>query len=133
MNAWYATVAARARHRCEYCHAPEAIFNFHFEVEHVVPPGRGGADTDDNLALACRSCNVFKADCVDARDLESNETIPLFNPRRHEWDEHFTVDAATGTINGLTPGGRATVSLLRMNTPAQTAARLQWMRLELFP
>jgi 5-methylcytosine-specific restriction endonuclease McrA len=55
MNRRYADVAARAGHRCEYCHAPEAIFNFPFEVEHIIPPNDGGADETNNLALACRS------------------------------------------------------------------------------
>ena len=65
MNPRYALVAARAGHRCEYCQAPEAIFNFPFEVEHVVPPGKAGPDTEDNWALACRSCNLFKSDGLD--------------------------------------------------------------------
>lgn len=33
MNPQYAAVAERALHRCEYCHAPEVIFNFAFEDE----------------------------------------------------------------------------------------------------
>ncbi|BAZ25966.1 hypothetical protein NIES4073_68720 [Kalymmatonema gypsitolerans NIES-4073] len=28
MNRYYAVVAERANHRCEYCHAPELVFNF---------------------------------------------------------------------------------------------------------
>lgn len=48
MNPRYASVAARAGHRCEYCHAPEAVFNFPFEVEHVVPPGLLGADSEES-------------------------------------------------------------------------------------
>jgi hypothetical protein len=32
MNPHYEVVALRAGHRCEYCHAPEAVFNFPFEV-----------------------------------------------------------------------------------------------------
>jgi hypothetical protein len=36
MNPRHARVAARAAHRCEYCHAPEALFNFPFEVEHII-------------------------------------------------------------------------------------------------
>jgi len=30
MNPHYARVAQRAGHRCEYCRAPEAVFNFPF-------------------------------------------------------------------------------------------------------
>lgn len=37
MNPHYPEVSHRAAHRCEYCHAPEVIFNFPFEVEHVIP------------------------------------------------------------------------------------------------
>src|SRR5437764_1099354 len=70
MNPRYGRVAERAAHRCEYCHAPEAIFNFPFEVEHIVPAGSGGSDDESNLALSCRACNVFKADQTEAIDPE---------------------------------------------------------------
>ena len=52
MNPRYALVAERAEHRCEYCHAPEAVFNFPFEVEPVMPPASGGGDHPSNLALS---------------------------------------------------------------------------------
>ena len=58
MNPFYNLVADRAAHRCEYCHAPELVFNFPFEVEHIVPICRGGEAAEYNLALACRSCNL---------------------------------------------------------------------------
>jgi HNH endonuclease len=51
MNSRYPSVSGRARHRCEYCRAPEAIFNFPFEVEHIIPLSHGGID-EANLALA---------------------------------------------------------------------------------
>jgi len=37
MNLHYAQVALRAGHQCEYCRAPEVVFNFPFEVEHIIP------------------------------------------------------------------------------------------------
>ncbi|MCC5618360.1 hypothetical protein LC605_25405 [Nostoc sp. CHAB 5836] len=40
MNRYYAAIAQRASHRCEYCQAPELIFNFPFEVEHIIPLSR---------------------------------------------------------------------------------------------
>jgi HNH endonuclease len=52
VNALYPLVAERAVYRCEYCHAPEIIFNFPFEVEHILPQARGGSDDLNNLALA---------------------------------------------------------------------------------
>ena len=131
MNPRYQFVAARAGHRCEYCHAPEAIFNFPFEVEHVVPPGRGGDDDERNWALACRSCNLFKSDATVAIDRASGEQVPLFHPRRDDWEAHFRLDGQPGTIVGLTPVGRATVDQLRLNADAQTSARRQWMLLGL--
>ena len=133
MNPHYSRVAERAGHRCEYCHAPEAIFNFPFEVEHIIPPGRAGTDDKSNLALSCRSCNLFKSDQIEGIDRQTGDTVPLFNPRQHQWNEHFAADPRSGTLSGMTPLGRATVECLHMNGSVQLAARRQWIRLKLFP
>jgi hypothetical protein len=126
-------VAERAEHRCEYCRAPEAIFNLSFEVEHIVPSSRGGPDDPANLALSCRACNLYKGDRTAGSDEESGAGISLFNPRMDDWGKHFEVDRATGAIRGLSALGRATISALQMNRPVQLAARLQWMRLSIYP
>lgn len=131
MNPHYPPVSARARHVCEYCHAPEAIFNLPFEVEHITPQASGGETSVDNLALSCRSCNLYKSDVVAAFDEQTQSTVQLFHPRRDEWSEHFSVNTKTGEIKGLTTIGRATVSRLRINSAAQVAARKQWLRLGL--
>jgi hypothetical protein len=133
VNPHYPAVAARAGHRCEYCRAPEAIFNFPFEVEHIVPIAHGGPHDEDNLALACRACNVTKADARTGLDDDTGADEPLFHPRRETWDAHFRVDRDLGLIVGLTPSGRATVARLQMNRSLQVAARRQWGRLGLFP
>ena len=133
MNPRYPAVAERAGHRCEYCRAPEAIFNLSFEVEHIVPSSRSGPDDLANLALSCRACNLYKGDRMEGSDEESGAEVPLFNPRVDDWGRHFTVDGAIGTILGLTAVGRATIVALRMNRPIQLAARLQWMRLGIYP
>lgn len=133
MNPRYHFIAARARHRCEYCRAPEEIFNFPFEVEHIIPQAKDGRDDESNLALACRSCNLFKSDHVTGFDETTNTEISLFNPRSDEWLQHFEVEPETGIIQGITSTGRATVAGLQMNSPAQLAARRQWMSLGLFP
>jgi hypothetical protein len=133
VNPLYPNVAARAGHRCEYCRAPEAIFNFPFEVEHVRPVSQGGADEEGNRALACRSCNLFKSDRLHARDPEGPDEVPLFDPRQDVWEHHFEVQAETGIIVGRTPTGRATVACLQINSTAQLSARRQWMQLGLFP
>jgi HNH endonuclease len=133
VNPRYPIVAERAEHRCEYCRAPEAIFNFPFEVEHIVPSSRGGSDDPVNLALSCRACNLYKSDRVGGLDEESGTEVPLFHPRADEWGQHFAVDQATGVMRGLTDLGRATTAALQMNRPVQLAARLQWMRLGIYP
>ena len=133
MSHRYARVAARAGHRCEYCHAPEAIFNFPFEIEHIVPLSLGGQSEEGNLALACRSCNVHKAARTDGLDPKSGEAVRLYHPRIDEWQSHFVVMPETTEIVGRTPIGRVTVTLLQLNRESQRVARHQWMRLGLFP
>jgi hypothetical protein len=133
MNAHYSVVAQRARHRCEYCRAPEAIFNFPFEVEHILPSSQQGVDLENNLALACRSCNLSKSSHVTARDDETKGTVRLFHPRIDLWDEHFEFIAETGIIRGQTPIGRATAERLCVNSRLQREARSQWIRLGLYP
>ncbi len=133
MNPYYPAVADRAGHRCEYCHAPEAIFNLAFEVEHIIPVALQGPDDESNRALACRSCNRHKSDHVTGTDESTGATVSLYHPRRDRWDDLFRTDKETGVLVGLTSIGRATVARLRMNRPAQQEARLQWIRLGLFP
>ena len=133
MNPHYAAVAQRAAHCCEYCQAPEAIFNFPFEVEHIIAARHGGSDDESNLALSCRSCNLYKSDHLEAVDPQTGNNVLLFNPRQDRWQEHFRVDQASATLIGLTVIGRATVERLQMNKPIQLAARRQWMLFKLFP
>jgi hypothetical protein len=133
MNPRYPVVAARAAHRCEYCQAPEAIFNLPFEVEHIIPPLRGGGDQESNWALSCRSCNLHKSVQTEGIDPETQTGVRLFHPRQDLWADHFRVEANTGALAGNTPIGRATVAGLQMNSPAQLEARRQWIRLKLFP
>lgn len=129
MNPHYPLVSARARHVCEYCHAPEAVFNLPFEVEHIAPQSAGGESVPENLALSCRSCNLYKSDFVSAIDPQTNADVRLFNPRLDSWQEHFVMNGETGEIEGLTSTGRATIARLRINSQAQILARRQWLRL----
>ena len=98
MNFFYTEVALRAGRRCEYCRAPENIFNFHFDVEHIMPAARGGTNDRSNLALACPACNVFKSNFITGFDADAQAEAPLFHPRRDQWQEHFHLDAQTGWL-----------------------------------
>ena len=61
MNPLYPVVAERAVYRCEYCHAPEVVFNFPFEVEHTLPQARGG-EKGANLGDASQRPNPMTRD-----------------------------------------------------------------------
>lgn len=133
MNPYYTAIAQRANHRCEYCKAPEVVFNFPFEVEHIVPLSRQGSNDDANLALACRSCNLRKGNRVSGLSSRSNVEARFFHPREDSWDEHFQINVESGEVVGITPIGEVTVEYLEMNSSAQVAARQLWIRLNLFP
>ena len=125
MNPHYPQVAERAQRRCEYCHAPEEVFNFAFEVEHPLPQSRGGSDVLDNLALSCHACNRFKSDFLTGFDPVTGHEVPLFNPRRDRWAEHFRIDPETLEMIGLSPVGRATITRLQMNRLRHINARIR--------
>lgn len=131
MNPRYVSVADRAGHRCEYCLAPEAAFNLIFEVEHIIPPGRGGTSDMANLALACRACNLFKSDRIEGFDSSGTVLVRLFHPRSDRWNDHFFV-AADAMIEGRSEIGKATIQLLQINAVIQIAARRLWLRMGLY-
>lgn len=132
-STWYWRVAARAKHRCEYCQAPEWIFNSRFEVEHIVPLAWGGLTFLGNLALACRACNGAKSDQLGLLDPDLSFPIWLFHPRVDVWSDHFRIDLITGEVDGITARGVVTATVLRMNELNPLIARQQWIYLGLIP
>ena len=133
MNPLYSRVAQRAGNRCEYCRAPEPIFNIRFEVEHIAPQSLGGDDSTQNLALACRSCNQFKSIQTMGIDPETEVEVRLFHPREDHWHEHFHFDRESTNLVGTSPVGRATIIILQLNSEFQLASRKLWLRLGLYP
>lgn len=134
MNLHYPLVAERAGHRCEYCQAPEAIFNVPFEIDHILPVAKGGLDEAGNWALACRVCNLRKSDAVDGIDPLTNQRASLFHPRAQAWHEHFGIQGDPPVLLvGKTATGRVTIERLQLNAAVQQAARAQWIVLGLFP
>ncbi len=110
-----ATVIARAFGCCEYCRSQEGFATELFSMDHIIPQHLGGKTTLDNLALSCQGCNSHKHTKITAMDPESGMEVPLYNPRRQRWLDHFEWSADFTTIVGLTPLGRATVATLHMN------------------
>ncbi len=108
-------VHQRANYLCEYCHASEQWQYVAFTIDHLIPLTTSGADTLDNLALACFHCNRKKSGKTTAIDPQSGTEVPLFNPRQYSWSEHFIWSADGLLIIALTPMGRATVTALALN------------------
>src|SRR5512142_856193 len=109
MNPHYAVVAERAVHRCEYCGAPEAIFNLPFEVEHIIPPGRGGADHENDLVMIWPAFTYSISTQRTSHGLSLSGTLLISSAR-----------PKTSTLRLLTgaPESSATRRLFRPLTPA---------------
>ena len=133
MNQNYPIIASRAGNICEYYHAPEALSNIEFEVDHIIPISRNGTTELDNLALSCRICNLRKSDHVEGIDPVTLKTVRLFNPRQDVWFEHFEKQMQLPyQILGKTEIGRATITRLDINSSLQLRARRLWVALGLF-
>jgi hypothetical protein len=122
-----------ARGRCGYCLSPERLLGVALEVEHLVPESEGGKTERDNLWLACRRCNSFKADRCRATDPLTSQATSLFNPRHEVWSEHFRWSLDGTRIIGVTPSGRATVDALKLNHPLIVMTRELWVRAGVHP
>jgi hypothetical protein len=123
----------RAGYRCEYCLTPESLSTQALFVDHVVPRKRGGETAPENLALACPGCNHFKHARIDSPDPLTLVQVPLFNPRRDNWNEHFCWSPDLTEIVGLTATGRATVRVLRLNRDTLRTLRLAMILVKKHP
>jgi hypothetical protein len=99
-------------------------------VEHIDP---NGGDDPENLCLACPTCNLSKSRATSALDPLTGMTVPLFHPRRQQWQEHFRWVENARRVQGLTPTGRATVERLRMNQERLVVARALWVKAHCHP
>ncbi|MBW4621300.1 MAG: HNH endonuclease [Cyanosarcina radialis HA8281-LM2] len=77
MNPYYTAIAQRANHRCEYCKPPEVVFNFPFEVEHIIPLSWQGSNDEANLALAYGFVWVCFHNRAVQQPLASTNRFPL--------------------------------------------------------
>lgn len=108
-------IRERANYLCEYCHTSEHFQAVRFTIDHVLPKAVEVDDAAENLALACFHCNRRKSDIQSATDSETGQTVPLFNPRLHNWSEHFIWSADGLHIVPVTRIGQVTSSLLELN------------------
>lgn len=123
-------VIERAGNRCEYCLLPQtAAFHKH-EPDHIVPVQHGGKTDESNLALACMRCNRYKGPNVGSIDPLTDKLVPFFNPRIHEWENHFELEGAM--VHPLTPEARVTVKILRLNDEDRLVERLRLLATGLY-
>ena len=124
-------VRERAHGRCEYCLIHERYSMRSHEVDHIYAEKHGGKTVADNLCLSCLDCNRFKGSDLCSLDEETSQIVALFHPHRHVWGEHFVMRNAA--IEPLTPTGRVTIRLFRMNENERVAERARLIRLGRYP
>ena len=123
----------QANGRCGYCLTPQEITGARMEIDHLIPESAGGLTTEENLWLACSSCNEFKGAQTHAHDPVTGRQVRLFNPRRQAWWTHFAWSTDGTEIVGKTVAGRATVLALQMNHPDIVRARKRWVSVGWWP
>ncbi len=114
-------VIERASGHCEYCLIHQDVSIYSHEVDHIIALKHGGKTRAENLAFSCLSCNRYKGSDLATIDPVNDEIVPLFNPRRQVWDEHFVLNDAR--IAGITQIGQATARLLKINAPNRLLER----------
>jgi hypothetical protein len=126
-DALRARVRAQAENRRGYCLARQEYVPWVLELDHIVPKSKGGTDDEENLWLACHSCNLFKGDQTHGRDPLTGRRVRLFNPRRQQWKQHFRWSDDGAFIIGRTAYGRATVAALNLSNLVAVTVRRNWI------
>lgn len=97
------------------------------EPDHIIPLQHGGETSEDNLALACMRCNRHKGPNVGSFDPQTKKLVAFYHPRTQIWQEHFRL--VDGEIQPLTPEGRVTVKILRLNDEVRIQERQRLIQL----
>lgn len=114
-------VIERAQNRCEYCGLSQMGQAATFHVDHIIPVSADGQTISENLALACVGCSLHKSARSMVSDPVTGELVPIFHPRQDNWHTHFRWEGVLAV--GLTPTGRATLDVLKMNRPIMLSIR----------
>lgn len=108
-------VSTRANGLCEYCLLPNAYVPQTFAIEHIIPVVLGGETIVENLALSCAGCNGHKYNKTVGTDPITGTQCPLYNPRIHDWDAHFSWGDDGLYLLGVSEIGRATIVTFKLN------------------
>ena len=117
-----ALVWRRAGNCCEYCRMPRQFDDTTFEIDHVIAGSHGGPTRASNLCLACFACNSFKGPNLSGRDIKTQKTVALFNPRRPS-DTVTSAGMARAWWAGLQLAGRRSRPCGSISTTASPTAR----------
>lgn len=124
-------VRERAHDQCEYCLVPQAYVSLPHELDHIRARKHHGPTTLQNLCWSCAQCNGAKSSHAAGYDPETGELVPLFNPRKDRWLDHFAW--RDGTLVGKTDVARATIDVLRINDAERVQHRRMLIALGVFP
>ena len=124
-------VRLRAQGRCEYCLMPDDEPLYPHEADHIIAIKHRGPTVSENLAYACFECNRAKGSDIASLDPETDALTPLYSPRTQVWRDHFRFNGPI--IQPLTPIGRVTVFILRLNSPVRVTSRGNLMRAGRYP
>ncbi len=108
-------IIERSGRCCEYCKCLQDYSSSSFACEHIILLALNGNNDLDNLANACGNCNGSKHAAISALDPITNQIVPLFHPRKDNWNDHFKWSHDLLKMEGLTPTGRATIIRLKTN------------------
>jgi hypothetical protein len=124
-------VIDRASACCEYCRLPQRYALYSHEVDHIIAEKHRGQTISTNLCLACLECNRHKGSDFASFDPQTGQIAVLFNPRQQFWTDHFQLHGVR--IDPLTPTGRVTVFVLRLNDPLRLRERQLLAQLGVYP
>ena len=108
-------VLDRSKGYCEYCLLPASFSPNAFNYEHIIPLSKNGLTDITNIAYSCGGCNAFKNDKTEGLDPLSMLFAPLYNPITQQWEQHFEWNEDDLQVLGISPTGRATVNILKIN------------------
>ena len=124
-------VVERASDCCEYCRLAQKDAFQKYQIDHIIAEKHDSETTANNLCLSCVEYNRYKGSDVASYDKEKDDVVRLFHPRRDHWQVHFRLHGAR--VQPLTPEGRATVKLLRLNESVRILERSVLISLGHYP
>jgi hypothetical protein len=76
-------------------------------------------------------CNAWKGSDIGSIDPATGQLVTFFNPRRHQWPQHFKLQGFV--MEPLTPEGRVTARVLRLNVDKRVVERRALMVVGRYP